>query len=189
MTLRFAPTAIPGVVVVEPHVHRDGRGFLLESYQAEKYRAGGIDAVFVQDNHSHSTRGTLRGLHAQNPHAQGKLLRVIAGEVFDVAVDARRGSPAYGRCVSIVLSAENFKQIYVPPGLLHGFLVTSDEAQVEYKCTGFYRPDAEFSVAWNDPDLAIPWPVDTPILSAKDAAAPRLAEVQDRLFDYRPARL
>jgi dTDP-4-dehydrorhamnose 3,5-epimerase len=188
VTLRFVLTAIPGVVVVEPHVHRDGRGFFLETFQAEKYRAGGIDAVFVQDNHSHSTRNTLRGLHAQNPHAQGKLLRVIAGEVFDVAVDARRGSPTYGRFVAMVLSADNFKQIYVPPGLLHGFLVTSDEAQVEYKCTGYYRPDAEFSVAWNDPDLAIPWPVDAPILSAKDAAAPRLADVQDRLLDYRPVQ-
>jgi dTDP-4-dehydrorhamnose 3,5-epimerase len=111
---------------------------------------------------------------------------VIAGEVFDVAVDARRGSPTYGKHFSVVLSADNFKQIYVPPGLLHGFVVTSNEAQVEYKCTAYYRPEAEFSVAWNDPDLAIPWPVDAPILSAKDAAAPRLAEVQHRLLDYRP---
>ena len=112
---------------------------------------------------------------------------MIAGEVFDVAVDARLGSPTYGKHFSVVLSSENFKQIYVPPGLLHGFVVTSDEAQVEYKCTAYYRPDAEFSVIWNDPDLAIPWPVDAPILSAKDAAAPRLAEVQHRLLEYRPA--
>jgi dTDP-4-dehydrorhamnose 3,5-epimerase len=188
VTLRFLETAIPGVVVVEPQVHRDGRGFFLETFHAEKYRAGGIDATFVQDNHSHSACGTLRGLHAQSPDAQGKLLRVIAGEIFDVAVDARRGSPTYGRFVSIVLSAENFKQVYLPPGLLHGFLVTSAEAQVEYKCTEYYRPDAEFSVAWNDPDLAIQWPVDAPILSAKDALAPRLAQVQDRLLDYRASR-
>jgi dTDP-4-dehydrorhamnose 3,5-epimerase len=183
---RFVETAIPGVVVVEPRVFRDDRGFLLESFQTEKYRAGGIDPVFVQDNHSYSKRGTLRGLHAQNPNAQGKLLRVIAGEIFDVAVDARRGSPTYGRHVTAVLSAENFRQIYVPPGLLHGFVVTSDAAQVEYKCTAYYRPDAEFSVAWNDPDLAIAWPTADPILSPKDANAPRLRDVQDRLLDYRP---
>ena len=181
----FVATEIPGVVIVEPKVFRDDRGFFLESFQSETYRAGGIDALFVQDNHSYSGRGTLRGLHAQNPSAQGKLLRVIAGEVFDVAVDARRGSPTYGRHVAAVLSAENFRQIYVPPGLLHGFLVTSEVAQVEYKCTTFYRPDAELCVAWNDPDLAIPWPIDEPILSAKDAAAPRLRDVQQRLLDYR----
>lgn len=185
MSLRFAETAIPGVVLVEPQVYRDDRGFLLETFQVEKYRSGGIDAVFVQDNQSYSKRGTLRGLHAQNPNAQGKLLRVIAGEIFDVVVEARRGSPVYGHFVTAVLSADNFKQIYVPPGLLHGFVVTSDSAQVEYKCTAYYRPDAEFSVAWNDPDLAIPWPIDDPILSPKDAAAPRLREVQDRLLEYR----
>lgn len=184
MSARFVETGIPGVVIVEPKVFRDDRGFFLESFQSEKYRAGGIDAVFVQDNHSYSVRGTLRGLHAQNPSAQGKLLRVIAGEVFDVAVDARRGSPAYGRHVTAVLSAENFRQIYVPPGLLHGFVVTSEVAQVEYKCTTFYRPDAELCVAWNDPDLAIPWPISDPILSPRDAAAPRLRDVQHRLIDY-----
>ena len=185
MSARFVETEIPGVVIIEPKVFRDERGFFLESFQTEKYRAGGIDAVFVQDNHSYSVRGTLRGLHAQNPSAQGKLLRVITGEVFDVAVDARRGSPAYGRHVSAVLSAENFRQIYVPPGLLHGFVVTSEVAQVEYKCTTFYRPEAELCVAWNDPDLEIPWPITDPILSPRDAAAPRLRDVQDRLIDYR----
>lgn len=186
MSLRFVETAIPGVVLVEPQVYRDDRGFLLETFSVEKYRAGGIDAVFVQDNHSYSKRGTLRGLHAQNPNAQGKLLRVVAGEIFDVVVEARRGSPIYGHFVTAVLSADNFKQIYVPPGLLHGFVVTSESAQVEYKCTAYYRPDAEFSVAWNDPDLAIPWPIDAPALSPKDAAAPRLRDVQNRLLDYRP---
>jgi dTDP-4-dehydrorhamnose 3,5-epimerase len=188
VSARFALTAIPGVVVIEPQVYRDDRGFFLETFQTETYRAGGIDAVFVQDNHSYSKRGTLRGLHAQNPNAQGKLLRVIAGEIFDVAVEARRGSPVYGHFVTTVLSADNFKQVYVPPGLLHGFVVTSDAAQVEYKCTAFYRPDAEFSVAWNDPDLAIPWPIDEPILSPKDAAAPRLRDVQHRLLDFTPDR-
>jgi dTDP-4-dehydrorhamnose 3,5-epimerase len=140
--------------------------------------------VFVQDNHSYSKRGSLRGLHAQNPNAQGKLLRVIAGEIFDVIVEARRGSPVYGQFVTEVLSGDNFKQIYVPPGLLHGFVVTSDAAHVEYKCTAYYLPNAEFSVAWDDPDLGIPWPIDQPILSPKDAAAPRLCDVQHRLLDY-----
>ena len=187
MSARFVETAIPGVVMIEPQVFRDSRGFFLETFQTEKYRAGGIDAAFVQDNHSHSKRGTLRGLHAQNPNAQGKLLRVIQGEVFDVVVEARRGSPVFGRYVTAVLSADNFKQIYVPPGLLHGFVVTSDVAEVEYKCTALYRPDAELSVIWNDPDLAIPWPVDEPILSAKDAAGLRLRDAHHRLIDYRPA--
>lgn len=184
MSLRFVPTAIPGVVLVEPDVHRDDRGFFLETWNAEKYRAGGIDATFVQDNHSHSVRGTLRGLHAQNPRPQGKLLRAVEGEIFDVAVDARRGSPTYGQHVSAVLSAENFRQLWVPPGLLHGFVVTSEVAQVEYKCSAPYDREGEFSVAWDDPDLAIPWPVDQPILSARDAAAPQLADVQDRLVDF-----
>jgi len=184
MSLRFLETAIPGVVLVEPHVHRDDRGFFLETWHAEKYREGGIDATFVQDNHSHSARGTLRGLHAQNPHPQGKLLRAVEGEIFDVAVDARRGSPTYGRHVSAVLSADNFRQLWVPPGFLHGFVVTSEVAQVEYKCSAPYDREGEFSVAWDDPDLAIPWPVDRPILSPRDAAAPRLAEVQDRLIDF-----
>jgi dTDP-4-dehydrorhamnose 3,5-epimerase len=184
VTLRFVSTQLPGVVIVEPQVHRDARGFFLETFQAEKYREGGIEAAFVQDNHSLSTRGTLRGLHAQQPHSQGKLLRVLEGEIFDVAVDARLGSPAYGKFVSLVISAENFRQIYVPPGLLHGFVVTSETAQVEYKCSDYWHPEAEFAVAWNDPDLAIPWPIDEPILSAKDADAPRLAEVQERLLPY-----
>jgi dTDP-4-dehydrorhamnose 3,5-epimerase len=184
VSTRFESTVIPGVVVVEPEIHRDERGFLLESYQAVRYREGGIAEHFVQDNHSRSAQGTLRGLHAQNPHPQGKLVRVIEGEVFDVAVDARRGSPAYGRYVGVVLSAENFRQLYVPPGLLHGFLVTSEFAQVEYKCTDFYHPEGDLSVAWNDPDLAIPWPTESPILSRKDASAPRLRDVQDRLIDY-----
>ncbi|MEM7409613.1 MAG: dTDP-4-dehydrorhamnose 3,5-epimerase [Myxococcota bacterium] len=182
--MRFEETIIPGVVIVHPQVFRDPRGFFLETYHAEKYAEGGIHDAFVQDNHSYSTKGTLRGLHAQNPEPQGKLLRVVEGEVFDVAVDARRGSPTYGQHVTCVLSAENFNQLYVPPGLLHGFLVTSETAHVQYKCTRLYRPKAEFSVAWNDPDLGIDWPIETPTLSEKDAKAPRLAEVQDKLPDY-----
>lgn len=186
MTLRFVASQLPGVVSVEPQVHHDDRGFFLESYHADKYREGGIDAVFVQDNHSSSRRGTLRGLHAQFPHPQGKLVRALEGEIFDVVVDVRRGSPTYGRFVTAVLSSENFRQIYVPPGLAHGFLVVSEVAQVEYKCTDFYQPKAEFAIAWNDPELAIPWPIDEPILSEKDAAARPLSEMQERLIDFAP---
>ena len=180
MNPRFAETAIPGVIVVEPSVHRDDRGFFLETYREPVYREGGVRETFVQDNHSRSVRGTLRGLHAQIPNPQGKLVRVVEGEIFDVAVDARRGSPTYGKYVCALLSSEDFRQLYVPPGLLHGFLVTSESAQVEYKCTTLYQQDAQVSVAWNDPDLAIPWPIEAPILSAKDATAPRLREVAER---------
>jgi dTDP-4-dehydrorhamnose 3,5-epimerase len=186
VTLRFVASELPGVVVIEPQVHRDDRGFFLESYHADKYREGGIDVTFVQDNHSSSRKGTLRGLHGQSPHPQGKLVRALEGEIFDVVVDVRRGSPTYGRFVTAVLSSENFRQIYVPPGLAHGFLVVSEVAQVEYKCTDFYQPKAEFAIAWNDPELGIPWPIDEPILSTKDAAARPLSEMQGRLIDFAP---
>lgn len=184
--MRFLKTALPGVIVVEPDVHRDARGFFLETYHEPRYVEGGIRARFVQDNHSRSAKGTLRGLHGQFPRCQGKLVRAIEGEVFDVAVDVRRGSPSYGKFVSAVLSADNFRQIYVPPGMIHGFCVTSEIAQIEYKCTDVYRPEDDFSVAWDDPDLAVPWPVRDPVLSGKDRRAPRLRDVQDRLIDYRP---
>ena len=182
----FTETEIPGVIVIEPRIHRDDRGFFLETYQESKYRDGGIKETFVQDNHSRSTKGILRGLHGQNPRAQGKLVRVIAGEVFDVTVDVRRGSPAYGKHFTTRLSADNFRQLYVPPGVLHGFLVTSDVAQFVYKCTDVYHPEAEFSVAWNDPDIGIEWPIESPILSEKDRCAPQLKDVEDRLIDYEP---
>ena len=177
-------TELPGVRIVEPRVHRDGRGFFVESYHAPRYAELGIRDVFVQDNHSRSARGTLRGLHAQFPRAQAKLVRVIEGEIFDVVVDARRGSPSYARFVATRLSAENFRQLYVPPGFVHGFCVTSETAQVEYKCSEVYRPEDEFSVLWNDPEIAIPWPLDDPILSARDRDAARLRDVQDRLLEY-----
>jgi dTDP-4-dehydrorhamnose 3,5-epimerase len=186
MTLRFISSEVPGVVIVEPEVHLDERGFLLESYHTAKYREGGIDATFVQDNHSSSLKSTLRGLHGQSPHPQGKLVRVLEGEIFDVVVDVRRGSPAYGKFVTAILSSESFRQLYAPPGLVHGFVVLSETAQVEYKCTDFYHPKSGFSIAWNDPELGIPWPVDEPTLSRKDAEAPRLSELQDRLIDYVP---
>lgn len=182
--MRFNETELPGVILIEPDVHGDQRGFFLETYHFPRYREAGIDKAFVQDNQSRSSKGTLRGLHGQFPHCQGKLVRVIEGEIYDVAVDARRGSPTYGRFVATVLSAENFRQLYIPPGFVHGFCVTSDVAQVEYKCTEIYYPEDEFSVAWNDPDLGIPWPVPDPILSRKDLSAPRLREVQDRLIEY-----
>ena len=179
-------TAIPGIILIEPTVHRDDRGFFLESYRESEYRDGGIRARFVQDNHSSSVKDTLRGLHGQNPNPQGKLVRVIEGEIFDVSVDVRRGSPTYGEHFATRLSADNFHQLYIPPGVLHGFLVTSDVAQVIYKCTDFYRPEADFSVAWNDPELDITWPIESPILSEKDRCAPRLEDVESQLIDYAP---
>jgi dTDP-4-dehydrorhamnose 3,5-epimerase len=182
--VRFVPTAIPGVLVVEPQLFRDPRGFFLETYHAGKYAEGGIDAVFVQDNHSLSQRGTLRGLHAQLVRPQGKLIRVIEGEIWDVAVDLRRGSPTFGKHVGETLSAENFLQLWVPPGFVHGFCVTSERAQVEYKCTALYDPGDEIAIAWNDPELAIPWPIADPLVSQKDRAAPRLREAMDRLPLY-----
>jgi dTDP-4-dehydrorhamnose 3,5-epimerase len=182
--VKFTETELPGVILVEPDVYGDERGFFLETYHAVKYRDGGIAELFVQDNHSRSRHGTLRGLHLQVRFAQGKLVRVVEGEVFDVAVDVRRGSPHFGRHVGVVLSAKAFNQLYVPPGFAHGFLVTSEAAQFEYKCTDLYHPEDELAIAWNDPDLAIPWPISSPSLSGRDAAARTLAELWDRLPVY-----
>ena len=182
--MKFIETNLPGVILVEPVVHGDERGFFLETYHEQRYREGGITETFVQDNHSLSKLGILRGLHGQFPRAQGKLVRAIEGEIFDVAVDARRGSPAYGQHFATTLSANNFRQLYVPPGLVHGFCVMSDRAQVEYKCTDLYYPSDELSVLWNDPDLAIPWPIKEPVLSLKDRDAPPLRDVQDKLINF-----
>jgi dTDP-4-dehydrorhamnose 3,5-epimerase len=182
--MRFGETAIPGVLLVEPDVHRDDRGFFLETYHREKYRRGGLDAVFVQDNHSRSVARTLRGLHAQLRRPQGKLVRAVRGEIFDVAVDIRRGSPTFGRWVGERLSDDNFRQLWVPPGFAHGFCVLSEIAEVEYKCTALYDRDDELSIAWDDPEVGIEWPVAEPILSPKDAAAARLDEVAARLPVY-----
>lgn len=180
----FHPMEIPGVVVIEPKIFRDARGFFMETYHAEKFREAGIDLPFVQDNHSRSTRNILRGLHIQVPYAQGKLVRVIEGEIYDVAVDVRLGSPHFGKSVAVFLSAEKGNQLYIPPGFAHGFCVTSEIAQVQYKCTALYHPEAEFSIAWNDPELAIDWPIRDPILSDKDRNAPRLNAVHARLMPY-----
>lgn len=175
--MRVVPTGLPGVVVIEPVVHRDGRGFFVETYHADRYRALGIAGPFVQDNHSRSTAGTLRGLHLQLKRPQGKLIRVIEGEIFDVAVDVRRGSPSFGRWVGVTLTAEGFKQVYVPPGFAHGFCTVSEVAQVEYKCTDLYDPASEIGIAWNDPALGITWPVRDPFLSARDSRHPMLSEL------------
>ena len=182
--MSFVATAIPGVVMVEPTVHRDERGFFVETYHEPRYQENGIPERFVQDNHSRSTRGILRGLHAQSHRPQGKLVRCIEGAIWDVAVDVRKGSPAYGRHVGCELTAENFRQLYVPPGLLHGFCVLSEIAQVEYKCTAVYDASSDFSVRWDDPELAIPWPIERPLLSDKDRNAPLLREVQERLLPF-----
>lgn len=180
----FETTAVPGVVLVKPEVHSDPRGFFVETYHEPRYRDNGIPERFVQDNHSRSVGGTLRGLHAQAPNPQGKLVRCIEGAVWDVSVDVRIGSPSFGRHVGAELTAESFHQLYVPPGFLHGFVVLSEVAQVEYKCTTVYDPGADFSVRWNDPELAIPWPVEEPVLSGKDRDAPLLSEVRSRLIAY-----
>lgn len=177
--MKFLPAAIPGVVIIEPDVHTDVRGFFLETYHVEKYAAGGISDLFVQDNHSRSAGGTIRGLHLQFGRPQGKLIRVIEGEIFDVAVDVRRGSPTFGKWVGVTLSASNFKQCYVPKGFAHGFAVTSDVAQVEYKCTDVYDASSEIGVAWDDPDIGITWPVTNPVLSERDKRHPRLAAIAD----------
>ena len=179
--MRVTPTDLPGVLIIEPVVYGDDRGFFVETYHASRYNEHGIKGPFVQDNHSRSTFGTLRGLHLQLQHPQGKLIHVIEGEVFDVAVDVRRGSPTFGRWVSVRLSADNFRQVYVPPGFAHGFCVLSPIAQVEYKCTEFYDPASEIGIVWNDSSLGITWPVREPLLSHRDRAHPTLAELGDRL--------
>jgi dTDP-4-dehydrorhamnose 3,5-epimerase len=180
--MKFLPQEpVPDVVLVEPDVFRDERGFFLETWREERYRQSGIDARFVQDNHSRSRRGALRGLHAQLDPPQGKLVRVVAGVVFDVAVDIRLGSPSFGRHTAATLSAENFLQLWIPPGFAHGFCVLSDAAEVEYKCTEPYRPEGEIAIAWDDPELGIAWPIRDPVLSARDARAPRLAALRERL--------
>ena len=161
-------TKIPGVVVITPKVFGDDRGFFLETYNEQHYRDAGIAETFVQDNLSFSRKGILRGLHYQKPMSQGKLVQVLEGEVYDVAVDIRFGSPTFGQWEAVTLSAENKKQFFVPPGFAHGFVVTSEVALFSYKCTDFYNPSGEYSIAWNDPELNIPWPVDNPQLSEKD---------------------
>ena len=183
--MNILPCPIPGLLIFEPKVFGDARGFFMETWNLRRYQEAGLDATFVQDNVSFSARGILRGLHFQNPNPQGKLLQVLLGEVFDVAVDIRRGSPTFGKWHSLMLSAENKRQFYVPPGFAHGFLVMSETALFNYKCTEFYSPKDELAIRWDDPDLGIKWPVHEPLLSEKDTKGLRLAEVpQNKLFQW-----
>jgi dTDP-4-dehydrorhamnose 3,5-epimerase len=186
--MKVSRTSLPDVLLIEPDVNRDERGFLVEHYQARRYASVGIRQDFVQDNVSFSRYGVLRGLHLQNPDAQAKLVAALAGEVFDVAVDVRPGSPTFGQWTAAVLSGENSLQLYIPQGFAHGFCVTSETALVLYKCGDFYSPSARLSIRWDDPDIGIPWPVRQPGLSAADRDAPRLADInQTRLPIYAPA--
>ena len=175
--MKVTETRLPGVVVLEPPVFRDDRGFLTEVWNQRKYDGAGLPWRFVQDNLSCSKKGVLRGLHYQWPAAQGKLVSVLEGEVFDIAVDIRVGSSTFGQWVGVTLSSENKHQIYIPEGFAHGFAVISEIALVLYKCTHFYTPSDEGSILWNDPAIGIDWPIIDPILAAKDAAAPRLIDV------------
>ena len=179
--MKLTPTSIPDVIQIDPVIHGDDRGFLVELWHQRKFAEAGITAEFVQDNHSRSTKGTLRGLHYQIQHPQGKLVRVLVGEVFDVAVDLRKSSRSFGKWVGITLSARSKRMLWIPPGFAHGFYVTSDSAEFLYKCTDFYAPAHERTLLWNDPTLAIDWPLISgckTILSAKDAAGQVLAHAE-----------
>jgi len=186
--MRVTSTELPELVVIEPKVFGDSRGYFLESWNQARYRDAGLPLGFVQDNLSKSSRGVLRGLHFQEPKAQGKLITVLEGEVFDVAVDIRVGSPRFGKTATMTLSGENKRQIYIPPGFAHGFCVLSEAALFMYKCTELYVPEAEGGIIWNDPDLGIPWPIEEPTLSPKDARFTRLRDLdRQRLPVYRGA--
>lgn len=179
-------TKLPGVLIVEPDVFSDERGFFLETFNSKRYEDAGIEGPFVQDNVSFSRKGVLRGLHFQYPQPQGKLVQVLSGEVVDVAVDIRVGSPTFGHWLSETLSDTNHRQMYIPPGFAHGYCVTSETAVFSYKCTDFYNPRAEGGVIWNDPDLNIDWPVKEPVLSPKDASYPGLKDLRpDKLPRFR----
>lgn len=175
--MQVTETALPGVLLVEPKVFGDARGFFLETFHLERYREAGIALPFVQDNLSRSSRGILRGLHLQQPHAQGKLVWAPEGSVFDVAVDVRVGSPTFGRWVGYELSGDNHRQLWIPPGFAHGFVVTSERCLFAYKCTDLYHPEAEVGIAWDDPELGIEWPLREVALSGKDQKNLRLREI------------
>ncbi len=186
--MKFEPTSIPDVVVIHPEIFGDERGFFMETYRAQKFGAAGLPLIFVQDNHSGSQRGTLRGLHYQIKQAQGKVMRVVVGEIYDVAVDLRRWSPTFGQWVGYTLSAQNKAELWVPPGFAHGFYVLSEWAEVVYKATDYYAPQYERSLLWNDPALGIPWPTpagETPNLSPKDALGLPLEKAEVYLQEIR----
>jgi len=176
--MKISHSKLKGCVIIEPSVFGDERGFFLETFQAVRYeKEAGIDLPFVQDNHSRSARGVLRGLHFQKTKPQGKLVRVVRGEVYDVALDIREGSATFGEWEGVILSEDNKKQFWVPPGFAHGFVVLSDTADFEYKCTDYYDPSDEGCILWSDPDLDIPWPIASPVLSTKDESAKRLVDL------------
>jgi dTDP-4-dehydrorhamnose 3,5-epimerase len=175
--MNIKETELSEVLIIEPKVFGDERGFFVETYSEARYKKSGIPLFFVQDNHSRSSRGVLRGLHFQLNHPQGKLVRVVRGTVYDVAVDIRCGSPTFGQAVGVELSEHNKRQLYIPPGFAHGFVVTSDYADFEYKCTDYYYPGDQYTVLWNDPDLNIEWPISFPILSTKDSNAKPLKDI------------
>jgi dTDP-4-dehydrorhamnose 3,5-epimerase len=177
--MKIETTPLEGVLLITPQVFGDDRGFFMETYNAAKTADQGLPEVFVQDNHSRSSKGVLRGLHYQYPQWQGKLVRVIAGEIFDVAVDIRRDSPTFGQWYGAFLNEENKQQLYIPEGFAHGFCVTSDTADVVYKCTSDYQPSQDAGVRWNDPEINIDWPISEPILSDKDKVSPFLKELKD----------
>jgi len=175
----FSPCPIlPEFIIIEPDIFTDERGYFMETYHQEKFTGGGLDIRFVQDNQSMSARGTIRGLHYQIKRPQGKMVRVLLGEVFDVSVDIRRSSPNFGKWFGIILSANNKKAIYIPPNFAHGFCVLTERAEFFYKCTDFYNPDYDRAIRWDDPDLAIDWPIKDPILSEKDATSPLLKNAE-----------
>ena len=184
--MKAIPTELPGVIIIEPRVFSDTRGFFFESYHAPRYAEAGITVTFVQDNHSSSAKNTIRGLHYQLRRPQAKLMRVIRGSVLDVAVDIRRGSPTFGRWVGVELSAENKRQLFVPAGFGHGFCATSDVAELEYKCSDVYVADDQHGVLWSDPTIGIKWPVREPILSDADRAYRPLMVDRDDLPLYQP---
>lgn len=185
--MKFIETSLPGCIVIEPQMFGDSRGFFYESYNEAKYRDAGIDRKFVQSNVSRSARGVLRGLHYQWPRPQGKLVSVLEGEVYDVAVDIRRGSPTFGQWAGVMLTAENHRHFWIPEGFAHGFCVVSDYATFSYQCTDLYDAKADGGVRWDDPAIGIDWPVTEPLLSDKDMKAPLLADVMPgRLPEYRP---
>jgi dTDP-4-dehydrorhamnose 3,5-epimerase len=174
--LNIKKTSLPGVLLIEPKVFTDERGFFMETYNLDAFRAAGIPDEFVQDNHSRSARGVLRGLHYQEPNAQGKLVRCTRGAIFDVAVDIRRGSPSFAKWFGLELSDANKLMLWIPPGFAHGFCALEDDSDLVYKCTTLYDPTSDRAILWNDPDVGIEWPITEPVLSKKDAGAPRLVE-------------
>jgi dTDP-4-dehydrorhamnose 3,5-epimerase len=179
--MNIIKTKLDGAFIIEPKVFGDDRGFFMETFHSDRYREAGIDITFVQDNHSRSSEGVLRGLHFQKTKPQGKLVRVVRGEVFDVAVDIRKGSVTFGQWEGVILSEENKRQFYVPPGFAHGFVTLSETADFEYKCTDYYDPSDEGAIRWNDPDIAVEWPIAVPKLSDKDKTASLFKEFKKAL--------